>query len=188
MLCSLAGNDHYFELSKVYWERPDEPGYTLAKGLNRSHEAAQLKSTLIAQGKTNEANTIATAGLFEYPLLQSFTQSLERKLKKSYALHNRPCSLLLYYADQNPAESYDLLFECRDALAKLLTGSVFDTVWLYDHRNAYSISLGAGGPGFAAMAGIVGRIALREGRLSMSFDARYSMIFNEASDQLASAW
>lgn len=90
VLCSLAGGDHYFELSEVFWESPNKPGYTVAKGLHESVKASKL----IAQGKTDNASM----GQFGYPPLLSFKQSLERKLTRHYTLHNeRPCSLLLYY-------------------------------------------------------------------------------------------
>jgi hypothetical protein len=87
VLCTLAGVGHCFELSEVFWERPDKRGDSLAKGLK------------------NESDR------FSYPLLQSLEQSLERKAAKTYELHDRPCSLLLYYATQNPYEPYESLFE-----------------------------------------------------------------------------
>ena len=169
---------------------PDRLGLTLARGLDKSTKASQL----IAQGRTDKAS----AGQFGYPPLLSFKQSLERKLTRSYTLHNgRPCSLLLYYDRQTAVEPYDLLFDCTEVLTTLLTDAVFDVVWLYDHSfsSSSSISVSFGAPEFeATMAGqpvplshwstpgrvgaVVGRVALQEGRLAMSFDAHYSMTFN----------
>lgn len=195
VLCSCAGEDRYFELSEIFWEIPGQPGRTLARGLHESEKAAQLKSRLLAEGKTEEASAVETAGQFPYPVLLPLKQSLERKVTKAYSLGNRPCSLLLYYGLQNPFQPYDLLFECTDVLIRLLAGAAFDVVWLYHHPVSNSISLDIGTSGYEAMVtgrgvplstfstpeqirAVIGRIALREGRLSMAFDARYSDTFS----------
>jgi hypothetical protein len=195
VLCSFAGEDHYFELSEVFWEVPGQPGYTLAKGLHESEKAARLKSQLLAKGRTEQASAVETAGRFPYPPLLSLKQSLERKRTRTYSLHRRQCSLLLYYGRQSPFEPYDLLFECTDVLIRLLTGAAFDVVWIYHHSVSNSISLDIGTSGYGAMAtgrpvplsafsipeeirAVVGRIALREGHLSMAFDAHYANTFS----------
>jgi hypothetical protein len=194
ILCCLAGSEQYFELSEVFWEPSEQPGHTLARGLDKSTRAARL----VAQGQT-----AASAGSFQYPPLASFTQSLERKLRKSYYLRNdRRCSLLLYYDRQTPVEPYDLLFGLTDALSQLLIGCVFDVVWLYHHAFPGSCSVNVGGSAFAALStgasvplsswstaestrAVVGRLEPKQGCLTMSFDARYGITFYQVLRSLS---
>ncbi len=188
MLCSLAGEDHYFELSEVLWESRDQPGCTLAKGHHDSETAARRKSRLLSEGKVEKAGGIQTAGRLPFPPLLSLKQSLERKRSKHYELRYCSCSLLLYYERQSPVEPYDLLFECKGTLLRLLDGSVFDVVWLYYHEKSYSLVLGTPGYGAVAAEGsvplsafanpeasraIIGKLRVRAGNVEMAFDARY---------------
>jgi hypothetical protein len=193
ILCSVAGRDHYFELSEVLWESPEEPGRTVAKGHHESERAAHRKTELIRQGKTLAAAGVVTAGGFGYPPLLSLRQSLERKATKSYTLNGRPCSLLLFYSNQSPVEPYDYLFECQDVLTNLLSRAAFQTVWLYRHLFSNSIALEMGTLEFAALGlgpvplknfqgpsdlnAVIGKIVLKDGDLSMAFDATYSLRF-----------
>ena len=192
VLCLLAGVYRYFELSEVLWERPDRPGDTLAKGFHKSGKAAHLRSTLIAQGKMDEANK-SYDGRPVWVSTAAIVQAIAGTKTKKVVHAARPSMFsVTLLREHNPAEPYDLLFECsaRTTLTKLLTGAVFDGVWLYHHGISNAISLRLGTTGFAEAPeqarGVVGRIALLEGRLSISFDARYSTIFNEVLHQLQS--
>jgi hypothetical protein len=203
ILCTVTGDDQYFELSEVLWEAPGEPGRTIMKGYYESERAARRKAALIAEEKLTEADQVVTAGGLGYPPLVSLKQSLARKTAKSYALHDRPCSLLLFYANQNPMEPYDLLFDCQDVLIDLLAPAAFDTVWIYRHSFSNWISLQMGDPDFAALGhrpiplrdfhrssdrnAVIGRIALDGGHLSMSFDATYSALFYQGLGDLNAA-
>jgi hypothetical protein len=204
VLCSVGGCEEYFEITEIFWERPEIPGETLAKGLHESGRAAKRKSGLIADGKPEEAGQIVTVGSFGYPPLLSIKQSLQRKISKPYALSGKPCSLLLYYDRQSPVEPYDLLYECMPVLTEMLTAAPFKIVWLYHHSVKTSISLRQGSSGFARLASggrvrlsefsrsedvnaVIGKIALRNGELFMAFDSVYSETFNAALNQANAA-
>jgi hypothetical protein len=202
ILCSLAGANEYFELSEVLWERPETPGYTLARGIAESGKASKAKADLLSRGDSAGASQVMTAGAFGYPPLLSLRQALERKKGKSYALNDGPCSLLLYYVLQDPIEPFDLLFDCTDKVRNLLFGTPFHTVWLYKHAFANSISIPFGTPLYEAVASgrpvplkeffrpeqvntVIGKISVRDGDLSMAFDGSFAAAFEAGMRALA---
>ena len=204
--CKVTDKDQYFELTEIMWETSDEAGEagcTLAKGLEISERRSILRSELVTQGKSEEARKLITRGCFEYPVLESVFQAIQRKVMTRYA---SPCSLLLYYERQTPIEPYEWLFlgGYRKTLTSLLTRATFDVVWLFDYTPINSRSLNAAKPEFKSLGAskpiplsslttpeetraIMGKIVLRDGILSMCFDAGYSATFSGALKELSRA-
>jgi hypothetical protein len=116
---------------------------------------------------------------------------LDQKCEKRYETDGHPVSLLLYYARESPDQPFEDLFGIREALSYMMSRSQFSDVWLYHHALGY----GRPFPDIIASEGLVfraplasfvapkdqrqviGRIAVKHGKMTMVFDASYSANF-----------
>jgi hypothetical protein len=195
ILCTIGGEQLYFELGEIMWEPPDSPGSTLAKGYHLSTERSQRKANLAAQGKHEDADKIQTRGQMRYPPLLSIKQALDKKCSRFYTTQGRSVSLLLYFERQSPYEPYHLLFECIPQLKEIIGRNQFDRIWIYHHSEAFTVTVGDGNYGRLMVGNlvklselarpessraVVGSLRLRSESLAMSFDARFGEMFDSA--------
>jgi hypothetical protein len=186
-----SGATRFFELGEVQWHDDDAPIKSAAHAEAVSRRKADEKEDHLAAGRNEEAEAIQTWVGGSIPVLGSLLRMLNQKCEKLYETDGHPVSLLLYYARESPEQPYEDLFGIREALCYMISRSQFSDVWLYHHAPGYaqrfpdiiaseSMVFRAPLASFVApedQRQVIGRIAIRDGEMTMAFDASYSADF-----------
>jgi hypothetical protein len=181
----------FFELGEVQWHDDDAPIKSSAHAEAVSGERANEKEALLAAGRDAEAEAIQTWVGVRIPVLGSLLRMFNQKCEKLYETDGHPVSLLLYYSRESPDQPFEDLFGIRDALRYMISRSPFSDVWLYHHALGYGHrfpeTIASEGLVFRAPLAsfvtpedqrqVIGRVAIKDGEMTMVFDASYSADF-----------
>lgn len=127
--CVIDGKRRLFELGEALETK-------LGGGLAHSVRQSRRKMEATSRGDAAAANSVQTAGFRRFPANRSLERILEQKLAKRYETAGLPADLLLYYDRQRPWGPFDYLLQWQDELARLMNGSVFQRVWVFDLESA----------------------------------------------------
>ncbi len=126
--CVVAGERILFEVGEILET-------DLAKGADRSVKQARKKMEAISKGDMGTANSIQTWGYFEADRYASLERMLRKKLSNRYETAGIPTHLLLFYDQQAPQgppdEPINYVLQRHQEWADLITGSVFQKVWIF---------------------------------------------------------